>query len=387
MKNHTAVLIVESMACTLVLLGCGAGNGPLFVETNQAPFAAEPDSGPAPVTDPPQPAREPLPRLPSEALPPGRLPSSSEGPAVSAPVAMSPEARPTLPSVVSVSPPDGASAVASDAVLVLVFSVPMDRELTEGAYQSEGIPSDAVTFSWNEQSTELTITPNQPLEYASGTNPDNVEARRYSFFLSASAADSTGQRLASPAEFSFSMLREIEATLLAVQDRDLTGSWRSNDTYGAGDCARAQINTCVGDTRVAGDDEQYKGFITFDLSELPSELEQISAARLDFEITGRSGNPFAGLGALFLEHLSFEVIGPEAFQVPPLADLGRIATAGNAGTTLSVDVSLAVESDAASRARTQYRLRFEDVTDGDATSDAILSTWDTQRLTVSYLIP
>jgi Big-like domain-containing protein len=385
MKNHPAILIVESMAFSWVLLACGAGNGPLFAETSQAPFAAEPDLGPAPAMAQP-PASEPLPRLPSEELPAGQLPLSSAGPAVSVPVAMSPEPRPTLPSIVSVSPPDGGSAVASDAVLVLVFSVAMDRELTEAAYQSEGIPSDAVTFSWNEQSTELTITPNQPLEYATGTDPDSVQARRYSFFLSASAADTTGQRLASPAEFSFSMLREIEVTFLAVQDRDLTGSWRSNDTYGTGDCARGQINTCVGDTRVAGDDEQYKGFMTFDLSELPSELEQVSA-RLDFEITGRSGNPFAGLGGLFLEHLSFEVIGPEAFQVPPLADLGPIATAGNAGTTLSVDVSLAVESDAASRARTQYRLRFEDVTDGDATSDAILSAWDTQRLTVSYLIP
>ncbi len=388
MKNHLAVLIVESMTCSLVLLACGAGNDPLFAETSLAPFAAEPDPGPAPGAEPELPASEPLlPRLPLEELPTGPLPLSSAGPAVPVPDAPGPEPMPALPSIVSVSPLDGASAVASDAVLVLVFSAPMDRELTEAAYQSEGIPSSGVTFSWNEQSTALTITPNQPLEYATGTDPDSVEARRYSFFMSASAADDSGRHLASPAEFSFSMLREIQATLLAVQDRNLTGSWRSNGTYGAGDCARGQINTCVGDTRVAGDNEQYRGFITFDLSELPSDLEQVSAARLNFEITGRSGNPFAGLGGLFLQHLSFDTIGPEAFQAQPLSDLGRIATAGAAGTTLSADVSLAVEADAASRARNQYRLRFEDATDGDAVSDVILSAWDTQSLSVSYLIP
>jgi hypothetical protein len=36
---------------------------------------------------------------------------------------------------------------------------------------------------------------------------------------------------------------------------------------------------------------------------------------------------------------------------------------------------------------TQYRLSFEDNTDGDNTSDAIVSAWDTQTIDVSYLIP
>jgi hypothetical protein len=330
---------------------------------------------------------EPTPENPDPDLPltgegevPPRDPVSKPPPPE--PVPASPD-----PVIVSVSPADGASAVENDTELVIQFSVPMNRERTEGAYQSESIPSSGVTFSWNEESTELTITPNEPLEYDVGSDPAEVDARRYSFFLSASAEDAEGNAMAGPQEFSFSVLRQIDVTVLAVQDRDLTGSYRSNDTYGAGACARDQINVCVGDERVGGNNMQYKGFVTFDLSVLPGSMARLSSARLNLQITGTSGNPFGGLGGLFLEHTRFEVIGADAFLTEPLAELGPIANGGTAGTVLGLDVLSAVELDVDERGTTQYRLRFADATDGDRTADAIVSAWTTQSLELSYLIP
>jgi hypothetical protein len=383
---------------SLWLCACSSDHGDLFGEIPTSLAAS-----PAPMGDPD--AALPSSNAPSSSdspAPPSReqdaadLPLSGEGVGVLARVPPSgnggAHAEPVTPvelnpRILTVSPADGASAVSNDVAVVVSFSVPMDRALTEGAYQSEAIPSSAVTFSWNEQSTELTITPNQALEYARGTGPDSVEASVYKYFISGSATDQTGRRLASPAEFSFSLLRQIDSSFLAVQQRDLTGNWRSDDTYGSGSCARDEVNVCAGDTRVGGGSEQYKAFISFDLSSLPTGIVRVSAARLNLEITGVSGNPFAGLGGLFLEHVSFDAIGPEAFLLAPISELGRIANAGSEGTVLGVDVLPAVEVDVQSRGLSQYRLQFLESNDGDRNADVVASAWDTQSLEVSYLIP
>jgi hypothetical protein len=300
---------------------------------------------------------------------------------------MAPSEMMALPSprVVSVSPEDGARGVSNDRSIVVTFDVPMNQEQTQAAYQSENIPSADVAFSWNEEGTQLTITPIEPLDYPTGTDPEAVESRPVSFFLSTSARDLDGQRLAAPAEFSFALLRQINVTLPAQQNRDLTGTWRSNDTYGQGDCARNQVTICVGDTAAAGD--QYKGFMSFDLSELPTSMARLADARLNFQITQRPGNPFNGLGALFLDHAAFEAIGLEAFQAAPLTPLGEIATSGAAGMMVQVDVREALAQDIGTRDLSQFRLEFEQITDDDGNSDQLISVWDTQSIDVSYLIP
>ncbi|HTV24559.1 MAG TPA: hypothetical protein VMG12_37970, partial [Polyangiaceae bacterium] len=242
------------------------------------------------------------------------------------------------------------------------------------------------SFVWNDDSTELTIVPDAPLAYPVGSSPEQVTARRVSYFISASATDTEGRGLPAPFEASFSLLRRVEFTLFALQDRDLSGSFRSNDTYGSGACARAQINMCVGDQRVAGANEQYKGFISFELEDLPDAAQSVEA-ELTIEITGTSGNPFGGLGGLVLEHAAFDVIGAEAFSADALGEMGLIADGGGAGTLISADVASAFMADRGEREMTQYRLRFEDETDGDNNADTIVSAWDTQTIDVSYLIP
>ncbi len=317
--------------------------------------------------------------------PPEPAPSVEPEPCDESPCDVEP-APPEAPVIVEVSPADGASGVANDANIVIRFSQPMDRASTEAAYQSESIPSGSVSFLWNEDDTELTIVPQAVLEYGVGSEPELAEARRQSYFISASAADAEGRRLSQPYEFSFSLLRQVSFTVFAVQDRDLSGSFRSNDTYGSGQCARGEINMCVGDVRVAGENEQYKGFVSFELSELPEAIQALSAT-LSLEITGTAGNPFAGLGGLVLEHTSFELIGEEAFDADSLDELGLIAEQGVTGSVVSAEVGEAFLADGLERSLTQYRLRFEETSDDDNASDAILSAWDTQRLDVTYLLP
>jgi Bacterial Ig-like domain len=298
----------------------------------------------------------------------------------SPPVMVEPEG----PRIVSVSPEDGARGVSNDVSIVITFNVPMDEEQTEAAYQSERIPSAGVTFSWNDDSTALTITPDQPLAYPAGTDPAAVVSNPIHFFVSVSAQDQDGNHLESPAEFSFALLRQINVQLSAQQDRDLTGTWRSNDTYGQGTCARNQETVCVGDTGV--NREQYKGFISFDVSDLPESMASLQSARLNLQITQRPGNPFNALGGLVLDHTEFDAIGPAAFEAAAIAQMGTIATGGNAGTVIQADVRNAVESDVGNRVLSQFRLEFEETTNDNGNADTLISSWNTQRLDVSYLI-
>lgn len=383
MQRKPVVRTLATTAAWLCLVACGSENADLFSGVVIAPMT-EPAPGsvnPSPVMEPPPVMSETPPSF-SEVM----MDGVTLSPQMQPPEMMVPEVVvPDSPRVVAVSPEDGARGVSSDVSIVVTFDVPMNQEQTQAAYQSEGIPSAGVTFSWNEEGTQLTITPNDPLDYPTGTDPEAVESRPLSFFLSTSASDRDGQRLAAPAEFSFALLRQINVTLPAQQNRDLTGTWRSNDTYGQGDCARNQVTICVGDTGTAGD--QYKGFMSFDLAELPSSMARLADARLNFQITLRPGNPFNGLGALFLDHAAFEAIGPEAFQADPLAPLGEIATSGAAGVVVQVDVREALAQDIGARDLSQFRLEFEQITDDDGNPDQLISAWDTQSIDVSYLIP
>lgn len=390
MQRNPVVRNLMVSAGWLCLAACGQSNGNLFDGDVPAPMdappaaemtAAEPPAEPPPTVQetPPSPTetmRNDLPLTGDDKPPPPPAMDKPPPP---------PELQPAGPRVVSVSPANGARGVSNDVQIVITFSVPMDEPKTEAAYQSEGIPSSSVSFSWNDEGTELTITPNDPLDYPSGSDPADVVSPPINLFLSTSAQDREGNHLQAPAESSFALLRQINVSLAAQQNRDLTGSWRSNDTYGQGDCARNQDTVCVGDNGTGG--IQLKGFMSFALAALPSDMARLQSARLNLQITQRAGNPFNGLGALTLDHAAFDAIGPEAFEADPLAALGRIATAGNAGTVLQVDVRNALAADVGTRDRAQFRLAFEEVTNDNGNADALISSWDTQRIDVSYLIP
>lgn len=408
MKSYPVALSFCSAISGLLLSACGAGNGELFEEVD-APSALEPqppivDPGaeppvtpaPDPVEMQPPPAPPPDDSMSPPEVPDDELPLSGEDdddidePDEEEPPAPPPdEPEIVLPEVVSVSPENGATGVAGETELVITFNVPMNRAATEAAYQSEGIPSSAVSFSWNEDSTVLTVTPNQPLAYDSGSDPADVQARRYSFFISSSAEDVEGNHLPTPEEFSFFVLREIVASVTAEQDSTLTGNFRSDGQYGTAQCAPGSDMTCVGDVRVNNANRQYKGFVTFDLSFLPSEMVRVSRATLRLEISNVSGDPWGNgnLGRLMLEHTEFESIGSAAFTSDPVTQVGPIANDVDPETVVSRDVSSVVAADAVTRKIAQFRLTFENATNNDLGADAILSARETQILDIAYLTP
>jgi hypothetical protein len=403
MKRYSFLLASRWLVLSLCAAAC-SNNGTLF---DDVPVLTSDDADEPPIVSPPDLGDEPEPAPPEEPVEPGGgefdgadVPLEGGIPTPALPedepedgAEEQPPPAPVAPVILDVAPADGAVGITADSTITIRFSEAMDQSTTEAAYQSENLPSSAVTFEWNEDSTELTVVPLEPLAYDVGEDPELVQARRINYFVSSSATSAAGSRLSQPYEFSFSLLRQVAFTVFAVQDRELSGNFRSNDTYGAGVCGENAINMCVGDVRVNGESEQYKGFISFELSELPVSALSVSAV-LGLDISSTSGNPFAGLGGLLLEHASFDAIDLEAFGADSVSELGLIAEAGAAGARVSADVSEAVLSDlssdemvAAGEGLSQYRLRFEDETDNDAQSDAIVSAWDTQTLDVTYLLP
>lgn len=292
---------------------------------------------------------------------------------------------PTRARVVSIVPPDGARGVASDATIVITFSEPMDPASTEAAYTSPDIPVDAVTFMWNQDHTVLAIKPNSPLEVATGVDPEAVAPASYEIDLTETARARSGRFLVTQ-HVEFSVVREITQSLAAVLDRDLTGNFRSDGSYGVVDCEAVDFTVCAGDTLSGGEPTTYKAFATFDLTALPPEVINVTAARLDLELGVLFGTPFADLGALNVEQVAFDVIGAEAFAAEPLSALGTMATAASAGDVISADVLPAVIADRA-RGRTQYRLAYSRAFDDGSDVDIFVSDWSSLGLHVTYLLP
>jgi Big-like domain-containing protein len=356
---------------------------PVFTPAQPLPADVEPLTPPqAPASDPPNETPvEPVVMPPVDMMPPTDIDNPED---VDEPDDMPPP-EDTTPFIVSVSPENGARGVESDAALVITFSEPMDRVATESAYLSEDLPSDGVSFSWSSDSTVLTITPNDPLALATGTNPEDVTPLEFTYVISDLARDAEGDALLGRA-FSFSTAREITQTFAAVQDRDLTGNFRGNGSYGSGDCARNnQTTVCVGDSATPPD-FQFKGFLSFDLRSLPADMKRLSMAELSLQVTDTTGNAFNSLGDLVAEHVSFGIIDAAAFDAASLDSLGVIATAAVNGTLIDVDVLGTVQSDVAADRMTQFRLRFQDISDDDGNADIIVSDWTTQQIRVVFLM-
>jgi hypothetical protein len=195
---------------------------------------------------------------------------------------MEPEPQPdvTPPTIISVSPDDGENGVAADTVIRITFSEPMNRELTERAYQSADIPAAGTRFHWNTEDTELTITPNAELIYAEGAKGDlTFAAREYVLEMTDTAEDKAGNRL-EVKEWSFSTLRRIAQVLTADGDDDVR---RFNGTSNIG-CT----NMDLGDYRT---NVPLAGFTQFHLSELAPGVTTFEVADFYGERVDSRGDP------------------------------------------------------------------------------------------------
>jgi hypothetical protein len=311
--------------------------------------------------------------------PPGPLNTSGAGGAGGPPVTVA-----GAPSIVSVSPSNGATGIAANAVVTLTFSEPMNTRAVEAAYSSSDLPAGSLSFSWSNGDSVLQIAPTQPLLRATGTNPDATVARSYAFEIGTTATDQSGEALPRFSS-SFSTLREITQTLPALQDRNLTGNWRSDDLYGENSCQFDSTTTCIGDS--SNENSTYRGFLTFDLSDLPAQLQTLSAAQLSMTIDSIRNAPFAGLGSLVADHVTFDSISLDAFGAVSIGSVIQLSSSAAAGAQLSASVLSAVQTDLPTRGHSQFRLRFSTTTDADDIGDLIEVLWTTEQLSVTYLVP
>jgi hypothetical protein len=256
----------------------------------------------------------------------------------------------TPPTIVSVSPADGAVGVHGDTNIVVAFSEPMDRVTTQAGYQSADVPAAGVTFSWNANSTVLTINPILDLPYAEGTAPSSP-ARQFAVSITDTAEDLAGNRLSPAHASSFWTLRRITQTLTS------SGYWMVDHLSSTAGC---DDYVSVGDY---GHDDLL-AVLAFDLSDIPAGIVEWESAVFAGRQTGVQGTPYGATGLGAIRAYAMGAVEPSAitFATPVVLDLGVFSSTSSAGVRM-IDAFDAVTADYADRInrgqRSIYRLSFE----------------------------
>jgi hypothetical protein len=292
------------------------------------------------------------------------------------------------PKLLDVSPADGERGVAADTVFVVRFNEPMDRLATEDAYESSsaGVTPVNVSFSWNDEGTELTITPNAPLAYAEGADAAVVAAREYGFSLATTARDEAGNPLMSDIQVEFATLRRIKQVLEASAPPLSGGYVQKND----GDGPRTTM--AVG---CLEDNEVFRAFVSFQLEQLPADIAVFEEASLKLfqQAVTSTPTPFAVLGDLQVFSMVYESTNAAAFDAmdSPTATLVGVLGANPAAGYKTIDITDILIDDYRTRERSQFGIRFKMVLNGSQAHDVVhladTSTETPPVLEARYLVP
>jgi hypothetical protein len=289
---------------------------------------------------------------------------------------MAPEPDVQAPEVASSLPGPAGVGVPADAAIAITFSEPMNIASVEAAYSSADLTVDAVSFSWNTEGTILTITPNKPLDYASGfgTDPSTVAARQYAVSIGAGATDLAGNPLAAPYALTFATKRRMVASIATIGD--LTRVARDTQVLSLAN------PIWVGDTDTAA---TYRSYLTFDLSALPPSTEIEFAEFLGRQLAP-TNSPY-NLGTLVAEHVTF----PQMTDAMGASALGGAlvfstnATAESKRVEVTADVQDDIENRASRSSHSQFRLRFEQATNSNGNTDTAVFAKDTFAMSIVYV--
>ncbi len=366
------------IAVCLLIAACGGGSG-TDSDTGAAP--SDDGTGNDPTTEPTtgDDDTSPTDEAPAEAdggsgSMTDPLPEPQEDPAEDPPVDVVDNEAPTI---VSVSPEAGAKGVLTNEKIIIEFSEPMDREATEAAYSSVDLPSEKVSFSWNNDSTYLTITPSSPLEYAIGFDPATLLAKTYAYKLGTGAQDASGNQLQAVFKLSF------ETARMFLAEAALVPSYSGSMNVETGDFEA---------TLRSGDldsDDLQRTYLTFSLPEIADEPLQM-LVMLESAQIGLSGAPYTDLASggqsLLVAPASFTT--PEdiqALEMPaPIGNLSDLAALGPRSLDVTFHVEELYASDAVSA---QFVVQFPTETDGDDSEDTVLLDHNSTRLAIAYLLP
>lgn len=282
----------------------------------------------------------------------------------------------TAPTVLSHTPSAAAIGIARSASITVVFSEPMDKASAQTAF---GITAptgfNAGVFDWNPAGTEMTFNPDTDFGYGADVT----------WRVSTAAKDLAGNALGSDATGTFRVIRLSTVTI--EFDPQTSGSalspdyWRQSPQYNL---------ATVGDWV---NNREYRLFLGFRLDALPDSLLRITNSKLKWYVSGHHGDAFGSLGRLLLERVYIgnqiaistqESTNPEArVQYESQALNTPLFIARNDITTVGIfDVTSFVVVDwqdrlSRSSKRSQFRLRFEAITNNNGMEDSIYSSIDT----------
>ncbi|MBX2797950.1 MAG: Ig-like domain-containing protein [Myxococcales bacterium] len=290
----------------------------------------------------------------------------------------------TAPFVVSSTPAHEARGVAADASLTIVFSEPMDALSVESHLDT--VDLGEVALSWNDEITELTITPNAPLDVVVAAMDSPDAPATYRVVVAPDVMDLAGNELGEIVEIEFFVVRELWGLLAAEPELTRT-------------VTPSEVAFEIDDPLVVGDNESdlaYRATLSFDLSVLPGSPTELLSAEVTTQQLSKDmwGAPFSDLGTLLLDHVEFDALDSDnainaAFNASQVAELSY---GGIASSQTHVDVAVAVTDAtnadlAEGRTQSQFLLYFDDFTDLDGLVDRAVFSRDDLRLEVVYSAP
>jgi hypothetical protein len=279
----------------------------------------------------------------------------------------------TPPRVLSSTPGDGERGVQSDAPILIRFSEPMNRDQTASTVALRG---GLALIEWDELGTELSLLPVNGLEYARGLDPGIVKALAYSLFVGRLATDVAGNALGADYTATFYTARELSRALPQIPE--LMGYAIDSDNPRASAVA---ADPAVGDAL----DRRESGFISFDLSVLPSDTRAVTSATLTAKQYQVTGDPYQ-MGSMMLEQVSFSA-AQLVLTTPTKTSFG-VLFADAATETATIDVTSAVQALLAeddSAGVLQFRFAFERASNPNGVTDEVRLL--PVKLDVSYLAP
>ncbi len=289
--------------------------------------------------------------------------------------ASEPQGDSTPPTIVSVTPEDGAMGVGADAPITVTFSEPMRRSAAQAGYQSADLSASSVTFDWSDDSTVLTIQ-HQPLTVAEGTDPSDVVAAAYHLAMTDTAEDLAGNRMAQDFDWTFTTVRRISQILVAEGDHvrhfHQTGNVACGNHYWVGDDADRQTSFALTE---------------FDLSDLPGDIAEWEVATFDADVIDISGDP-TDLGLLDISRLHAVPLTTASSNTPFTAVVSVAnVKLGHISKTLLPALQEEFQTiRAAAWPWVQYRISFRQGTDGDDAWDWIQFPCHFE-LRTRYLVP
>jgi hypothetical protein len=260
------------------------------------------------------------------------------------------------PWVLKVAPATYLKGVALNANFVITFSEPMDKASVEAAFSFDDATPGK--FSWNADATVMTFNPDANFEY------NDVP----SWTLANTAKDAQGKALKSKSAGEFSVLKLSKVVLKGQAAFD--GTVYAPAVQVLGPNAIANDNTFdVGTWQ--------RGFVSFDLSQLPADTTKIESAELRVYQTQHDATAYtAATGKLNVQSVTYGTLDAgdwgramNQFCLGGCANLQSTLSTSAANGWKSVDALGMVGLDWGMREergmRSQFRLVFANENNGD----------------------